>query len=686
MRRRYAWASRGAAVAVTGALAVTGAIAAGYALTTTSPKHSAHGSGITIDGTRPGPAFQGVGAISGGGGNSRLLIDYKPAARQKILDYLFKPGYGASLQILKLEIGGDAYATDGAEPSFEHQPGQQNRNCQAGYELWLAQQARALNPSIQLVGLQWNAPRWVGGTAGQPWSLTDIGYVIDWLKCAKSSYGLSFNYVGGWNEHLPHGITAQVMGWFIRLRTALNKNGFGQVRIIGVDSFAHLHNGKDISNFIAGHPQFRTAIGVLGYHNLCKYPATGNNCEVTHAARVSGKPIWESEIGALRQGTGIGAMTRSINNAYIEVRATGLIEWPLLGSMPANLPEEDRGLVFADEPWSGQFHVQPMTWVIAQTTQFTASGWRHVLGADGHMNGSSSGSYAAYESPAHNAWTMVVQTSNAHVPRTLTVHLTGGLPKSVVHVWSTNIKSTNPRTWFVHRGNIRPSGGKFKYVVKPGYIYTFTSVLRPGKGSAVPARSRPMPLPYKATPDPSNEPYYLGAQDGAFEYLPGDKTTFEQTAAGAPVFWQNPVAARFPYAVIGDNGWRNYAVSTQVSFTAGGQSAGLITRFDHPKANGVAQQFDGYQFIVSNSGGWRLLKDEPRKPPRTIRTGKLPKAPGLNNWTTLKFSVQGTRLVCSVNGKTVVSLRDSTYKTGDAGISTSGWYPVKFQGLTVTRK
>ncbi|HXP19362.1 MAG TPA: hypothetical protein VN840_06930 [Streptosporangiaceae bacterium] len=680
MRRRYAWASRTGAVALTGALAVTGAIAAGHALTTTPRAHS---SGITIDGARVGPAFQGVGAISGGGGNSRLLIDYRPVQRQRILDYLFKPGYGASLQILKLEIGGDAYATDGAEPSFEHVQGQ--KNCSAGYELWIAQQARALNPAIQLAALQWNAPRWVGGPGGNPWSLTDIGYVIDWLKCAKSHFGLSFNYVGGWNEHLPHGITAQVMGWFIRLRAALDRNGFGQVRIIGVDSFAHLHSGKDVSNFLAGHPQFRAAIGVLGYHNLCKYPATGNNCEVTHAARVSGKPIWESEIGALRQGTGIGAMTRSIENAYIEVRATGLIEWPLMGSMPANLPEEDRGLVFADQPWSGQFHVNPMTWVLAQTTQFTQSGWRHVLGAAGHLGGTNSGSYATYESPGHTDWTMVVQTSQAQGAQTISVSVDPGLPRSAVHVWSTNIKSTSRRTWFVHRGDVHPAGGRFRYVLDPGYIYTFTTVVRPGKGDAVSPKSRPMPLPYQATPDASNEPMYLGAEDGAFEYL-ADGKTFEQTAAGPPIFWQNPVSSRFPYAVIGDTGWRNYAVSARISFTARGQSAGLITRFDHPKANGVAQQFDGYQFTVSSTGAWKLLKDEPRKPARTMKTGRLAKAAGLNKWTTLKFSVQGSQLVCSINGAVVVSLRDATYAVGDAGVSTGGWYPVRFQDLTITRK
>ena len=69
---------------------------------------------ITVNGTSAGRIFDGIGAISGGGGNSRLLADYPAAEQSQILDYLFKPGYGADLQILKVEIGGDTNSTDGS--------------------------------------------------------------------------------------------------------------------------------------------------------------------------------------------------------------------------------------------------------------------------------------------------------------------------------------------------------------------------------------------------------------------------------------------------------------------------------------------------------------------------------------------------------------------------------------------
>mgnify|MGYP006135376245 FL=1 len=47
-----------------------------------------------------GAQFDGVGAISGGGATSKLLICYPPQQRAEVLDMLFKPNWGASLQIL----------------------------------------------------------------------------------------------------------------------------------------------------------------------------------------------------------------------------------------------------------------------------------------------------------------------------------------------------------------------------------------------------------------------------------------------------------------------------------------------------------------------------------------------------------------------------------------------------------
>ncbi len=95
-----------------------------------SPAYAATDTAITVDGTSGGRTFDGVGAVSGGGGNTRLLVDYPSTQRNQVLDYLFKPGYGAALQILKVEIGGDTNSTDGSEASFEHSKG--DIDCNAG--------------------------------------------------------------------------------------------------------------------------------------------------------------------------------------------------------------------------------------------------------------------------------------------------------------------------------------------------------------------------------------------------------------------------------------------------------------------------------------------------------------------------------------------------------------------------
>jgi Glycosyl hydrolase family 59 len=104
---------------------------------------------ITINGNSGNRVYDGVGAVLGGGGNARYLMDYPRRQRNQILDYLFKPGYGASLQILKLEIGGDANSSDGSEPSIEHTRG--HIDCRAGYELSIARAAVARNRRLRVM-------------------------------------------------------------------------------------------------------------------------------------------------------------------------------------------------------------------------------------------------------------------------------------------------------------------------------------------------------------------------------------------------------------------------------------------------------------------------------------------------------------------------------------------------------
>src|SRR5437763_13794738 len=98
---------------------------------------------LSLDGS--GQVFQGIGAESSGG-TSRLLYDYPEPQRSQVLDYLFLPNYGASLQQLKVEIGGDANSSNGSEASHRHT--RDALNLDRGYEWWLMREAKPRNPSI----------------------------------------------------------------------------------------------------------------------------------------------------------------------------------------------------------------------------------------------------------------------------------------------------------------------------------------------------------------------------------------------------------------------------------------------------------------------------------------------------------------------------------------------------------
>jgi hypothetical protein len=168
---------------------------------------SAHGQQTTVvlDGNGAGRVFDGLGAASAGA-SSRLLIDYPEPQRSQILDYLFKPGYGAALQHLKVEIGADVNSTDGSEPG--HMRTAKDHDATRGYEWWLMTEAHRRNPNIVLEILPWGAPRWVepdGAGKETLYSHKMAEYVVDFIQTAKREYSLDIAYAGIWNER-PFGI------------------------------------------------------------------------------------------------------------------------------------------------------------------------------------------------------------------------------------------------------------------------------------------------------------------------------------------------------------------------------------------------------------------------------------------------------------------------------------------------
>ena len=128
--------------------------------------------------------FDGIGGDSGGGGGTRLLLDYGEPARSDILDLLFTPKWGASLHTIKVELGCDGDTTQGAEQSHMHTADDHSPTAfDRGYEVWLLTEARKRNAAIHTSGLEWGVPGWVneGGYFGEK----NTEYMLAWIRGLK---------------------------------------------------------------------------------------------------------------------------------------------------------------------------------------------------------------------------------------------------------------------------------------------------------------------------------------------------------------------------------------------------------------------------------------------------------------------------------------------------------------------
>jgi len=624
---------------------------------------------ITVDGAVSGRTFDGVGAISGGGGNSRLLIDYPAAQRSQILDYLFKPNYGAAVQLLKLEIGGDANSTDGSEPSHEHVRG--DINCNVGYEFWLGEQAVARNPNIKLVALPWTAPGWIGNHSF--WTQDMIDYDISWLNCAKG-HGLTISYLGGWNER------GHDSGWYKNLRTSLNAAGYASVQIVGDDS------GWSMADEFAGDPTLKTAVGVLGNHYVCGYLSQADSCSTTQNARSSGKPLWASEFGSQDDNSGVVPYIRTVNRGYLDAEISGYLNWPLIAAITPNLPYATVGLMDAGSPWSGSYRVGKNLWANAHYAQFTQPGWKYLNNsASGYLGGNrANGSYVSLKSPNNTDYSTIYETSGTTAAQTVNVTVAGGLSTGTVHVWSTDMGSSNPADYFVKQADLNPANGSYSLTLQPNRIYTLTTTTGQAKGTATSPASTALPLPYADNFDSyanRSQAKYVSDMQASYEVrdCAAGRTgkCLQQVAPVQPINWQDDSDA---FTLVGDPAWSNYTVSADVNM----QQAGTVTLLGRANTQNRPQSHQAaYQLRISNTGAWAIAKNSTGGALTTLTSGSHA-ALGLNSWHTIKLAFSGTQITATLDGTALGSIVDGSFGTGQVGLGVVGYQSDQFDNLSVT--
>jgi glycosyl hydrolase family 59/ricin-type beta-trefoil lectin protein/glycosyl hydrolase family 59 (putative galactocerebrosidase) len=647
-----------------GVLAVAGSVVAA------APAQAA--TSITINGGSGGRTFDGVGAVSGGGGNTRLLIDYPEPQRGQILDYLFKPGYGAALQILKVEMGGDTNSTSGAEPSHAHFRG--DLDCNRGYEWWLMEQAKARNPGITLVGLPWGAPGWIGN--GTFFSNDLTGYYLSWLGCAKQ-HGLTIDYLTTVQNEKQWSAD-----WTVTMRNALNANGYSAVKVISGDSWP---GDWGPAGAISTNTAYRNATDVLSAHYTCGYLSAQTSCSVPANVTNTGKTLWSSENGSQDYNDGAKPLARGINRVYLDGKMTAYLNWDLIAAVTPNIPWPTVGLILANQPWSGYYSVGKDAWALAHTTQFTAPGWKYLDSSSGYLGGNrANGSFVSLKAPNNTDYSTIVETMDATSAQTLNLNVTGGLSTGPVHVWATNLNSNNAGDHFVRGADITPSGGAFSLTAQPGYLYTITTTTGQGKGTATSPPQGSLNLPYSDNFDgyaAGKEAKYLMDMEGAFETgacgAGRAGTCVRQAATQKTIPWKKFVD---PYALLGNVAWSNYTASADVLL----EKPGYVEMIGRAGAQDTGNQgaLNAYYLRVSDTGAWSIRRNNTSQQVTTLRSGTTT-ALGTNSWHKLSLGFSGSTITASVDGAVIGTVTDGTFPAGQVGIGTSTGETAQFDNLDV---
>ncbi|CAK9075023.1 Galactocerebrosidase (GALCERase) (Galactocerebroside beta-galactosidase) (Galactosylceramidase) (Galactosylceramide beta-galactosidase) [Durusdinium trenchii] len=348
--------------------------------------------------------FDGLGAVSAGG-TSRYLYDYAEPIRSEILDLLFLPGYAASIQVLKVEIGGDAQSGFGVQPSHRREANE--TRCERGDTFWLIREARRRNPQLVLVASPWTFPPWVGvenATQTSFYNSDAIDYILSWIACANATDAGRVDFLGGRPRRSlrdllgrRQGHVAPPVAWVWELRTALASAEVPTQLVLPDAEPDPLDPLMDANELL----------GAYGLHYPCFLPMP--------SLQEKGLPFWSTEDGGmLADWAGAACAGRSINTNLVRMNATSTLLRSLVWAVHPALPGPCDGLLDAREPWSGRYAIQDPLWILAHTTRFTQVGW-HVLplqsGASGHLK--KGGTVVCYLSPDRGAFTLVVEKLQA---------------------------------------------------------------------------------------------------------------------------------------------------------------------------------------------------------------------------------------------------------------------------------
>ena len=116
--------------------------------------------------------------------------------------------------------------------------------------------------------------------------------------------------------------------------------------------------------------------------------------------------------------------------------------------------------MLASQPWSGYYYVAKSIWVVAHMTQFVQLGWRFLDRASGFLAGQrNNGSYLSFKHGKD--YSIYIETTPANAAQTVSFQVSHGLSTGTVHVWTTDLSSSQISDWFVQQKSITPHDRRF---------------------------------------------------------------------------------------------------------------------------------------------------------------------------------------------------------------------------------
>lgn len=599
---------------------------------------------IRLKGSDSGETFQGVGAVSAGA-STRLLYDYADPYRSDVLDFLFKPRFGAGFQHLKVEIGGGENSTCGSEPSHAVTRDELTHPKSRGYEFWLMHEARNRNPHVILDCLPWCYPGWIHGRFSQDatdWFVAFLevahkqGIEVDWVAAAQNENGTDRD-------------------WIVKsVRPTLDRKGFGAVKIQAPDCDKQYWA---VFDEFRKDPAYRDAVDAVGYHYVNGrepwHIDQVSHRDTTPKAKASGKQLWASEewsmSGGKWDGTGAMFLARLINKLYIRDRICKTEIWCPIASIYEGLPWSDTGAMQAASPWSGYYTVWPAIWAVAHTTQFAKPGWKYLDGGCGQIDSRTwKGTYVTMKDPRTGDWSMIVCTDS---PTTLRISVSDGLKTGSVHIWRSDAQEQ-----FVQLDDIPSPQGFLVVPLHGNSIYSLTTTTGQRKGTpahAIPA-AKPFPLPYRddfKSYKPGETPRYFTDQKGTFEVCdePGRGKCLKQIVPQQGIMWEYMRAVAKPYTVFGDQKWKDYSLSANVRITGGDVELG--GRFGD-------QNRLSYRWTLAKDGSWKLKYQE-----KLLASGTM-QGFDASAWHSLKLVLHGTTIRGMIDGRSLAEVKDTSRSNG----------------------